>query len=102
LLERLPGESDNDYWRRHFAQQRAERAQRLEESRTRALTEGKEPFDEERFKALYLAPWGDYEDLETLEYDYYAVHVDLKTVEEYAASCMTRDIYDGGDMHLDR
>lgn len=91
----------DESWQRHRDQQQAETRARLDRCRTEGLASGKEPFDEQKFKSLYSAPWGDYDDLETLEYYYYAVHTTVRTIAEYAENCRIRDLYDGGDMHLD-
>ena len=101
-MHRLPGESGNEFFHRLRAAHEAEEQRRLHEARQQALARGKEPFDESRFKTLYHPPHGLHENLETLEYFYYVVHQDVSTVEEYARSCQQRELYDGGDMHLDR
>ena len=91
----------SEYLKNHRDQQQAESQARLERFRAEALATGKEPFDEQKFKSLYSAPWGEYDDRETLEYYYYVVHNATRTLAEYAEHCRIRDLYDGGDMHLD-
>jgi hypothetical protein len=101
-MQRQPGESDNDYFGRVYQARRARRLSDLERARAEALLKGKEPFEYQRFREAYLhvKPYAP-EPLE-LELDYYLNHRSAQTLEQYMNVVRETDLYDGGDMHLDR
>ena len=85
----------------YFADLQARRAREAAARLAQADREGKEPFDEARYRELYAAPHGTYPTLRELEYDYYVTWEHLKTLAQYADACRLRDLHDGGDLHLD-
>ncbi|MBS2040966.1 hypothetical protein JST97_38625 [bacterium] len=77
-----------------------QRRQALAAAKEQADLDGKEPFDDARFRAAYqqAAPYVP-EGVE-LEMEYYLDHRTTRTLEEFIQGVKFRDLWSGGDMHL--
>lgn len=101
-VQRNPGESDTDYFRRWNQAQRAERLRELERVRAEATRDGKEPFEYGKFRQGYLQIKPVAPKDQELEIDYYLHHRSARNLAEYLDQLRQTDLYDGGDMHLER
>jgi hypothetical protein len=95
-------ESDLEYHYRLKAEREADEQRRLEEARAEARRTGKEELDHERLHEL-LRPWVRVlPDRRALEHAYYLLWTKVRNTEEFASHMQEMELYDGGDMHLDR
>lgn len=95
-------ESDLEYFYRLKAEMKADEQRRLEEARAEARRTGKEDLDYELLEK-HLALWlSKVPGREELERSYYLVWPKVRNTAEFARRMQEMELYDGGDMHLDR
>ncbi len=99
-MQRLPGETDNDYFRRWCEQVEVQRKQELAEARQLALESGKEPFDYDRFARAYQSVKSLVPERDALEREYYLDYPATENLQQFLQAVARTDLYDGGDMHL--
>ena len=98
-------------WTERFLKETAEELEEetkaLKKAKSDACDLGKEPFDLERFESVYARsspPWKATVEVRTREWErrYYLLCPTIKTIEGFARWVEMNDLYEGGDMHLDK
>jgi hypothetical protein len=100
-MERLPGESNNQYHTRLVQANRAQQQIDLTAARAEAERTGKQPFDDETFRRAYHKVRPYLPTLEEMEIEYYLDYPRTRNLDEFMQALFQTDLYDGSDMRLD-
>ena len=100
-MERLPGESANEFHHRLCQAIQAQRLLDLKAARAEADQSGKQIFDYESFRQAYQRVRPYRPGSQEMEMEYYLDYRAVQNLDEFVKAIFQTDLYDGGDMHPD-